>query len=190
MYKRQPKDQFGLYQFDGTNCYEDQNPLRAEHKEWGTMVFDLSLIHISRGPACLPAAMWCWAQRRWYRLWHTPSGWPRPVSYTHLDVYKRQYVRGPYNRLLYALLVACCLLLVICYIKQFRTASRAIHRMMATLPLLAMVLGTVQYLFPPCLLYTSLYAQAEALCKGEKTMDEAVTGAKTELATYLAEKRA
>ena len=35
-----PKDQFGLYQFDGTNCYEDQNPLRAEHKEWGTMVFD------------------------------------------------------------------------------------------------------------------------------------------------------
>ncbi len=27
------------------------------------------------------------------------------------------YVRGPYNRLLYALLVACCLLLVICYIK-------------------------------------------------------------------------
>ena len=35
-----------------------------------------------------------------------------------------------------------------------------------------------------------LYAQAEALCKGEKTMDEAVTGAKTELATYLTEKRA
>ncbi len=37
-----PKDQHGLYKFDGTNCYEDQNPLRGEHKEWGTMVFDFA----------------------------------------------------------------------------------------------------------------------------------------------------
>ena len=35
-----PKDQFGRYMFDGEPCYEDPNPRRGEHKEWGTMVFD------------------------------------------------------------------------------------------------------------------------------------------------------
>jgi 1,4-alpha-glucan branching enzyme len=35
-----PKDEHALIQFDGTSLYEDPDPLRAAHPDWGTMVFD------------------------------------------------------------------------------------------------------------------------------------------------------
>ena len=35
-----PKDAWALARFDGTPLYEDPDPMRGEHEEWGTLVFN------------------------------------------------------------------------------------------------------------------------------------------------------
>jgi len=41
-----PKDAFALARFDGTPLYEDPNPSRGEHPEWGTLVFDFGRLEV------------------------------------------------------------------------------------------------------------------------------------------------
>ena len=53
-----PKDDFALARFDGTPLYEHADPLRGEHPDWGTYVFDFGRPEV-RNYLVANAVYWC-----------------------------------------------------------------------------------------------------------------------------------
>ena len=53
-----PKDDFALARFDGTPLYEDPNPTRGEHPDWGTYIFNFGLREV-RNFLVANALYWC-----------------------------------------------------------------------------------------------------------------------------------
>ncbi|NLA96351.1 MAG: 1,4-alpha-glucan branching protein GlgB, partial [Clostridiaceae bacterium] len=52
-----PKDDFALARFDGHPLYEDPDPRRGEHQDWGTLVFNYGLSEIR---SFLMSSAWFW----------------------------------------------------------------------------------------------------------------------------------
>jgi len=53
-----PNDEFALRRFDGTPLYEHADPMRGEHPDWGTLIFDFGRAEV-RNFLVANALFWC-----------------------------------------------------------------------------------------------------------------------------------